>query len=281
VPLSVRQGGQGPAGPDSIGPISELLDNRAPHGAACDHLVQVYRNAGDLAESVAVFLAAGFELGEPAVLVATVAHRPLIEQRLDRHGWSAARLEADGMLTAADAEETLAALQERGEPSRRLFARVIGALLDRATAHETDRRVRVFGEMVDLLCRDGHAAAADTLEGLWNRLSARRNFILLCGYKIDVFDRNAQTTLLPQVCRSHSQVLPLVDPARMDEAVDAALVETLGAADTQKVYAQIARQERDVQVPASQLALMWVSAHMPRSAERILATARAQYLGTA
>jgi hypothetical protein len=226
-----------------------------------------------------VFLAAGFELSEPAVLVATAAHRPAIEERLERRGWDAGRLEADGMLVGAGAEETLAAVEADGKPSRRLFNAVVGGLLDRAAADTGGRRVRVFGEMVDLLCRDGRVAAADALEALWNRLGARRNFMLLCGYKIDVFDRSAQTTLLPQVCRAHSQMLPLVDPARMDEAVDAALVETLGAADAQKVYAQIARQERDSQVPAAQLALMWVSAHMPRSAERILATARAHYLG--
>lgn len=183
------------------------------------------------------------------------------------------------MLIAAGAEPTLEAIQEDGEPSLRRFTAVVGGLLDRAAAGAPGRRVRVFGEMVDLLCRDGRAVAADALEVLWNGIGARRNLVLLCGYKIDVFDRTAQTTLLPQVCRSHSQMLPLLDPARMDRAVDAALNETLGAADAQKVYAQVARQDRDVRVPASQLALMWVSAHMPRAAERILAAARTHYLG--
>jgi hypothetical protein len=67
----------------------------------------------------------------------------------------------------------------------------------------------------------------------------------------------------------------------MERAVDAALAETLGVADAQKVYAQAARQVRDQEVPAWQIALMWVSAHMPRAAERILAAARTHYLAAA
>jgi KaiC/GvpD/RAD55 family RecA-like ATPase len=260
--------------------MPELPGTRVARNVACDHLVQVYRDAGDLAQSVAVFLGAGFERGEPAVLVATDGHRPLIDEALARRGWVVSDLEQEGQFVAVGAEATLEAIEQKGEPSLRRFASVVGGLLDRATAGVPGRRVRVFGEMVDLLVRDERVAAADALEEMWNRLGARRTFTLLCGYEIDVFDRAAQTGLLPQVCRSHSHVLPLVDPERMERAVDKALVETLGAGDAQKVYAQIARQERDAQVPASQLALMWVSAHMPRAADRILATARTHYLAT-
>jgi hypothetical protein len=141
--------------------------------------------------------------------------------------------------------------------------------------------VRVFGEMVDLLCRRGDGLAADELEALWNELGTRRHFTLLCGYRLDLFDRDVQVRLLPQVYRSHTQVVSASDAERLEAAVQSALTAILGEEDAQKVYARVARRRRDAHVPASQLALMWVSAHMPRAAEEILASAHERYAAAA
>lgn len=243
--------------------------------------MQVYRTPFELAESVATFLATGLEAGEAAVVVATAAHRPLFADRLARAGWPAERLEAERRLVLADADETLAAILEDGMPSPRRFARVVGGLVDGAAAGSDGGRVRIFGEMVDVLCRRGEAAAADALEALWNRLGAEKAFSLLCGYRVDLFDREAQVSLLPQVYRSHAHVVGGVDADSLERAVDLALTEVLGPEDAQKVYAQAARQAGPQQIPLAQVVLMWVSAHMPRTAERVLASARAHYPGAA
>lgn len=209
--------------------------------------------------------------------VATAAHWPLVHERLHDRGCDTAMLGDAGLLIAADADETLAAICEDGAPSRSRFTEVIGGLIEQAATRSATGRVRVFGEMVDLLCRRGHAAAADALEELWNRLGGR-SFTLLCGYKIDVFDRAAQVSLLPQVYRSHSQVLPVADAERLDAAVSAALTEVLGERDAHKVFGQISLREHEERVPRAQLALLWISAHMPRTAERVLAAARTRYV---
>jgi len=104
----------------------------------------------------------------------------------------------------------------------------------------------------------------------------RRDISLLCSYQLDVFDQQAQISVLPGVCRAHGHVRAGGDPERLQRAVDSALEETLGD-DIGKIYALIGDQIRDRRVPASQLALMWVSAQMPTLADRILATARARY----
>lgn len=240
--------------------------------------MQVYRESFELAESVATYFGAGFDAGEPAVAVATGAHRPLIVERLGAHGWDAGELEAGGMLVVRDAETTLEAISEDGMPSPIRFSAVVGALIDRAAAGEPTRRVRVFGEMVDVLCRRDERAAADALEGLWNRLAAVRNFSLLCGYRVDLFDRDAQTSLLPQVYRAHSHVLPAPDAERLEAAVATALSQVLGRSDAEKVYARATRHGDEKQVPSAQRALLWVSAHMPQTAQRVLAAARTHYL---
>jgi hypothetical protein len=248
------------------------------HGSGpAGHAVQVYRDVSELADSVAKYLAVGFDLGEPTVMIATPEHWACFGERLAESGWTAARIEQRGLLFCADADTTLAAIMDGDRPSAEQFEAVVGGLMDRVGARFPNRRIRAFGEMVDLLCERGNPSGAAALEELWNRLARRRSFSLLCGYRIDVFDREAQVSLLPQICRSHSHVLPARDPERLERAVDAALEETLGQQAGQ-VYAMVGEQLRRKQVPPAQLALMWVSSQMPRSAERILESAKARYL---
>jgi hypothetical protein len=237
--------------------------------AAVAHGAQLYVDTAELAESVASYLAAGFQAGEPAVVVTTSEHAEAFAERLT--GFD------ESLLLVADAASTLDALIEDGRVSRERFEQVVGGLLDEVEERFPGRRIRAFGEMVDLLSERGRPDVAAALEELWTSLAERRHFSLLCAYRLDVFDRSAQASVLPGVCRAHSHVRAAGDPERLQRAVDFALEETLGA-DSGKVYALIGAQIRERSVPAAQLALMWVSSHMPTVAERILATARAQYV---
>ena len=241
------------------------------------HAVRVYRDTAELSSSVVPFLAEGLERREPAVVVATVEHASRFRSDLAERGWDPIRLEGEGRLFVVDAEETLAAILVNGVPSPDALERAAGPLLDRAEAAATSHGIRVFGEMVDVLSRRGDLQGAAALEELWNRVRATRRLSLLCAYRVDVFDCEAQVTLLPDVCRAHSRVEVADDPRRFHDAVDVALRETLGRRDAQKVYALVANEIRDGRVPAAQLALMWVSAHMPRSAGRVLEQARRNY----
>jgi hypothetical protein len=130
--------------------------------------------------------------------------------------------------------------------------------------------------MVDLLTARGEPDTAAALEALWNELAKTRRFSLLCGYRLDVFDRASQQ-MLPAVCRAHTHVRPAYDCARLDRAVHAALDEVLGATSSRMVQ-QIVRDDSAQQsAPLSEQLLMWVSDRMPRHAERVLAAARAKY----
>jgi hypothetical protein len=244
----------------------------------CAHAVQIYADLDELAESVATYLARGFDAGEPAIVVATPEHAERFLDKLTSRGWNAARIERDACLRVEDAEATLAAImQGGGSPSRAVFEQIVGGLLDDAEKRAPGREARAFGEMVDLLSERGDTRAAADLEDLWNDLGRRRRFSLLCGYHLDVFDRASQVGTLPDVCRAHSHVLPASNSARLSRSVDLALEEVLGPAEAGKVYAIVGEQIRRGRVPSPQLVLMWVSANMPALADRILASARKRY----
>jgi hypothetical protein len=246
--------------------------------APSEHGAHVYSDVSELAQSVGAYLATGFDVGEPAVVIATSEHWSRFAERLADCGWREEELEEQGLVWLADADETLAAIMVDGAPSRERFEHVVGGLLDRAEERFPGCRIRAFGEMVDLLCQRGDAKSAAAIEDLWNAQATQRSFSLLCAYRLDVFDRATQTSVLPEVCRSHSHIHPVEHPARLQRAVDSALDEALGA-DAGKVYALTSDPRRETKfVPAAQLALMWVSAEMPAHAERILASARVQYM---
>jgi hypothetical protein len=244
---------------------------------ACGHGVQVYTELDELAGSVATYFGSGFESGEPGVIVATAEHLARFAKGLAAAGWELERLEQEGLLVARDAEALLSLILDGEHPSASAFEHVVGGLLDGLTARFPGREIRVFGEMVDLLVERGRTEAAIALEELWNDLGQSRRFSLLCGYRLDVFDRDTQAATLPEVCRTHSHVLPAADSRRLARAVDQALEEVLGSAGAGKVYLVVADAIREERVPPPQLALMWVSANMPALADRILASARTRY----
>lgn len=265
-----------------MGRVQRSWDRFVRYPAPADHGVQIYRDVDELATTVAEYLAAGLEQGESAVVVATQAHWDAIAERLAQSCSEAQWLEQQGLLVSADAEETLAAIMVDGVPSAAAFDRVVRGMLDRASARSPHKQSRAFGEMVDLLVREENLPAAVALEELWHELLHRRGaFSLLCAYRADLFDQAAQVALLPEVCRTHSHMLPADDPERLHRAVDAALEETLGATDAGRVYAMIADQMRQTSVPAAQLAMMWVSIEMPAVAHRVLSSAQTKYLQAA
>lgn len=242
-----------------------------------DHGVQIYDEVSELTESVAAYLSAGFAQGEPAVVLATAEHWTSFADGLSRRGWDSAEMEAQGLLTVVDAESTLAAFMEDSSVSPARFEQVVGGLLDRVAGRHPGKRIRAFGEMVDLLSMRGRHKAAIELEGLWNELGRTRDFALLCGYRLDVFDPAFQVAALPAICAAHSHIRPAADPARLARAVDRALEDVLGPQEAEKVYLSIGDQIHEKRVPLAQLALMWISEHTPALADRVLEASRAHY----
>jgi hypothetical protein len=252
---------------------TEFLD-----GPSSGHGVQIYAELDELAQSVVAFVKAGFEAGEPAVVVATPDHLDAFRGRLAALGWNPRSLEDAGLLSVADADETLSSIMEDDVPSAARFEQVVGSLLDRAGERFPGRPARVFGEMVDLLCDRGRADAAIRLEEIWSAAARTRRFSLLCGYRLDVFDRESQADTLPWVCALHTHVLPARHYARFAHSVDRALDEVLGSTEASRLYVLVSTQVRGERAPLAQQIVMWLSANRPSLADSVLAAARTHYV---
>jgi KaiC/GvpD/RAD55 family RecA-like ATPase len=243
-----------------------------------EHAVQVYLDDRELAARVAAFLAGGLEAGTPIVVVATPEHSQLFSDALADLGWHAERIAAECGLVFADARQTLESILVDGVPSALAFDAAVGALLDRANERRPVAPL-VYGEMVDLLSAEGETDTAIALEAMWNELARRRPFTLLCAYRLDLFDREAQTHTAPAICRVHSRVGLSYDEERLSVAVGLAMAEVLGTRKADDVYYIVGSRTGGTRIPLVERALMWIGGYSPSLADRVLERARARYAG--
>jgi len=150
------------------------------------HSMQFYGSPEQLAGDIARFLAPALAAGDGAIVVATPDHWDHFEVALAAAGCNPLRARADGQLQVLDARSTLDRFLIDGRVAELRFAEAVGPVL--ARAERPGRRLRVYGEMVNLLWLTGHIAAAVALEQCWNRLLGTHHCDLHCAYAAPASD---------------------------------------------------------------------------------------------
>jgi hypothetical protein len=172
--------------------------------AATEHIVQLFDDQQSLAHAVAAFLRDGLSAGDTHLVVMAPARFQATARRLRRLGVDVEEAIKAGRLTFRDAATTLKQLIRNGRPDPALFDATAGTLVRQLRPRRG--RLRIYGEMVDLLAAEGDFEAAEQLEELWNDLGERESFTLLCGYSSVNFGDPRTGDALRLICRSHSHV---------------------------------------------------------------------------
>lgn len=167
------------------------------------HAVRFYEDDNSLCRIVSGFAAEGLALDQPALIIATQPHLDAIVANLVAVGIHVEALKAGGDLLLLDARRTLATFMVNGQPDPDFFNASASGALEKLARGRT-KTIRAYGEMVDVLWKDGMSAAAIKLEMLWNRLANTHDFSLLCGYAMGNFYKNAT---IDDVCRHHTHVV--------------------------------------------------------------------------
>lgn len=173
-------------------------------GVTSEHIVQFFDTRESLADSVAGFLAEGCRQGERLLVVARPRNWLAIAGAL-RAGSHPLADGAETSLTVLDAEDALSKFMRHGLPDSLLFHKTIGALV-RKLADQQKVGFRIYGEMVEVLAEEGNYHAAQRLEELWNELTVRHSFVLLCGYSSAHFASRETREALVGICAAHSHV---------------------------------------------------------------------------
>jgi signal transduction histidine kinase len=188
--------------------LDEDIDARSAGHAANGHEVQLYESDAFLCEVVASYLAEGSRAGAPLLVIATEAHRDQFSTQLVSDGVDVRAASASGQLTIIDAHDALSKIMIDGMPHAGRFHAQIGGVVQRVSAAHPRAHLRAYGEMVDILWREGNREAAIRLEDLWTELSRAQPFSLLCAYAMENFRLESDLADFSRVCQSHTRVVP-------------------------------------------------------------------------
>ena len=161
------------------------------------HTVQFYRDERFLIETITAFIKVGLDLNETVLVILSAQHRKDLYTTL-----TGDELRND-KLRFLDAADILILFMVEDWPNESQFMHGMETMLRLAG---DNGQIRVFGELVALLCAEGKAAAALRLEELWNILAIRHSFSLLCAYPLSASVEKADQGIRTRVCQLHRHV---------------------------------------------------------------------------
>ena len=168
-----------------------------------EHLLHLFDDVESLAETASDCLHEGWSAGEALLVVARPQHWSAIAEGLESKGCRTDDVAAAGALTVLDAAGTLASFLRHGFPDRDLFFAKVGGVVHSLSS--PGRRLRIYGEMVDILAERRDLVAAEALERLWNELACTCSFTLLCGYAAIHFGDPKTSKALHAICGTHDR----------------------------------------------------------------------------
>jgi hypothetical protein len=174
-----------------------------------DHAVVFYHD-NELAGLVGSYLLGAINDGGVAVIVATPEHRLWVNAWLMQAGLDLSTVTSNGSYIVLDARQTINRFVLGDWPDAAAFWSTMSPVL--TTASRRKRPVRVFGEMVALLWEAGLVEPAIELEALWNEMTKRYEFSLVCAYPLGLVTPDEHSDALTQVCAAHSRAAGLPEP---------------------------------------------------------------------
>ena len=205
--------------PPPTATLSAHTHSETPSNAAAAphrHAVQFYEQDEFLADAVAAFASTALHAGSVFVSIATPAHQHAFARTLEAQGMSMPAAVESERAVLLDANTLLDSFMNDGVPDAAAFRATVGPVIAVAAARSAGS-VHAYGEMVDILWRQGEITAAVRLEQLWNELAREHDFVLLCAYAMENFADAERTEAFRDVCSAHSHVMPTERYAAHDE----------------------------------------------------------------
>jgi hypothetical protein len=243
----------------------------APAGS---HFAQFYTDARTLLDSVRLFVETGLRRGDGVVVIASADHTQRLLQCLAAAETDPEPLRRSGQLSLLEAEAVLDRFMRGGMPDWAAFRRVVGSAIEsvgRAEAGTT----RAYGEMVDVLWRQGKPEAAIRLEEYWNDLARLYPFSLFCGYRMDSCGESCYSTPLHEIGRTHSEIIATDEDEEFRNALDAACRDIFGIPLSQTL--SLSGHEANPgegRLPQGQRVMAWLMRNMPNTSAQVLELTR-------
>jgi hypothetical protein len=170
-----------------------------------EHLLQLFDSPESLGEAVARFFASGLERGDPHLLIAKPAHVQAVADALGQSGHPCAPLVDRNRIIVLDAGPVLRLIMKRGVPN----IEALGTVIENTRAQLAPRggRIRIYGELVEVLAEEGNLRGAEQIEAFWNEFGCAWPIALFCGYSSAHFVMPGAAAALTSICDAHDRVL--------------------------------------------------------------------------
>lgn len=241
------------------------------------HFAQVHQTMDSLVEAVGLFIETGLRRHNGVVVIATAKHADGFREHLNSQGLNPEEFQKSGQLQLLDADACLEKIMQGDVPSWKEFRRTVGGVLEKARAFDM-AATRAYGEMVNILWRAGRARAAIRLEEFWNEIAKDHPFSLFCAYMQDSLEQKACMDLMPEIGRTHSEIVGSDENDGFQAALDSASRDIYGVPLSQLI-GDTSRVENpgEDRLPVGQRSMLWMIRNLPASSSRILEAARQYY----
>ena len=141
-------------------------------------------------------------------MIATPSHKVGILEQIAGAACNLEKRMEQGDLVMLDAAELLSVFMVGGMPGVGSFESALTRIMNSLADRGSQRGVRVYGEMVDLLWKRKKEDAALSLEIQWDQFSRARRFPLLCSYSMESLGERGHKTISDH----HSHVISETNP---------------------------------------------------------------------
>lgn len=210
------------------------------------HIVQVCENETFQAEAITHYIKEGLLNNEAVIVIARPALRKTVISKMDALGLDMQALKSKDQIQFFDAEFLLSVFLIDGVLEEQVFQESIGFPIQAAQLRYG--KVRAIGGVMDVLWKKGQYDTAMQLEDLWNDLSQKQEFSLLCSYSLDSLDPNAYDESLEWICKCHKHLTPVKNYDLSETAVDETMLDVFEAA-WDRVVGRLSGIQNSAQMP--------------------------------
>jgi hypothetical protein len=185
-------------------------------------------------------------------------------------------------MMVVDAEEWLSRFIRDGMPDPPTFLGMAEDAVARARAGGRYPRVRLWGEMVNILWERGNVAASMKLEELYDQYVGKRHGVAtMCAFLMDNFNSDIHARMVPRLGTTHSHLIPVEDYARLGRAVAHALREAVGPEEAQMLEGRLLSEYRQAfDMPRAEALLLALRQVRPTVADSVLQRSGELYAGS-
>ena len=256
----------------------EPWDGVVADAAPGDHIVQLYQDQEFLNRAVCRYARAGLANGQGVMLFPTLSHWKAFRPGLEAGGVDVHAAQESGQLTVVDADEVLPRFMRGAMPDPPTFEGAFGDIVGQARAGGSYRKLRAWGEMVNILWERGDIAASMNLEDLFDQLNKTIDIVMFCSFQMDNFNGDVHEHMLPRLGTNHSHLIPVEDYARLERAVNDALCETVGPDEARVLESRLlSRYRPPFNMPHAQALLLALRQVLPTVADPVLRRSREVY----